>query len=132
MKQAVTIKITAIITLLFLIITASGIIAQRVLYNDSRRMVQPIEKLKENIASENWNEAGNSLDLVNTEWAKVKGKWSALVDHQEIDNIDVTISRLQKLVEARDKASSLSEAAALGKFVSHIPEKELPNLDNIF
>jgi hypothetical protein len=54
------------------------------------------------------------------------------VDHQEIDNIDITLSRLQRFVETCDKASSLSEASALAKYVSHIPEKELPNMRNIF
>lgn len=132
MNKAVTIKITAIILLLTLIIIFSGITAQRVLYNDSKKMAQQIEKLEENIVSEDWKNAGNSLDRVNMIWSKVKGKWSALVDHQEVDNIDVTLSRLQKFVESCDKSSSLSEAAALGKFVRHIPEKELPNLSNIF
>lgn len=132
MKQAVTIKITAIILLLVLAIISSGVIAQRVLYNDSQRIARPVEELEENIKSEDWSQAGNSLNQVNMEWSKVKGKWSALVDHQEIDNIDVTLSRLQMFVKTRDKASSLSEAAALGKFVGHIPEKELPNLKNIF
>jgi cell division protein FtsL len=132
MKQAVTIKMTAIILLLVLAIISSGVIAQKVLYNDSQRIAQPVEELEEYIKSEDWTKAGNSLSRVNTEWSKVKGKWSALVDHEEIDNIDVTLSRLQMFVMACDKASSLSEAAALGKFVGHIPEKELPNLKNIF
>lgn len=132
MKQAVTIKITAIILLLILAIISSGVIAQQVLYNDSQRIVRPVEELEENIKSEDWTQADNSLNQVNMEWSKVKGKWSALVDHQEIDNIDVTLSRLQMFVKTCDKASSLSEAAALGKFVGHIPEKELPNLKNIF
>lgn len=132
MKQAVTIKISAAIIFLILIIILAGITAQRVLYNDSRSMAQPIGDLEESIASEDWKKAGNSLEKVNMEWEKVKGKWSALVDHQEIDNIDVTLSRLQRFVETCDKASSLSEASALGKYVSHIPEKELPNFRNIF
>lgn len=132
MKQAVTIKMTAIILLLVLAIISSGVIAQKVLYNDSQRIAQPVEELEEYIKSEDWTNAGNSLSRVNTEWSKVKGKWSALVDHEEIDNIDVTLSRLQMFVMACDKASALSEASALGKFVGHIPEKELPNLKNIF
>jgi hypothetical protein len=132
MKQGVTIKITAVIILLILLIISSGITAQRVLYNDSQKMTQPIKELEENIVSEDWKKAGNSLDRVIMEWEKIKGKWSALVDHQEIDNIDITLSRLQRFVETCDKASSLSEASALAKYVSHIPEKELPNMRNIF
>jgi hypothetical protein len=89
-----------------------------------QKMAQPIEKLEENIVSEDWKNAGNSLDRVNMEWSKVKGKWSALVDHQEIDNIDVTLSRLQKFVESCDKASSLSEASALGKLCQAIFRKK--------
>jgi hypothetical protein len=132
MRRSVTIKITATILLLVLAIISSGVIAQRALYNDSKRISRSVEKLEENIESEDWARAGDSLNQVNMEWSKIKGKWSALVDHQEIDNIDVTLSRLQMFVKTSDKASSLSEAAALGKYVGHIPERELPNLKNIF
>jgi hypothetical protein len=123
--------IVFIIVIAAAIITAS-IITQQKLFSDSSRIVESIEKAEEGIKSNDWGQAKNQIDQIIKQWEDAKGTWSSLVDHQEIDNIDVTISRLQTLVKSKDDTSALQEAAALKKFVGHIPNKEKLTLENIF
>lgn len=68
---------------------------------------------------------------MSSDWSKMKGIWSSLIDHQEIDNIDITLSRLQMMIEIEDTSALIPEAAALRKIISHIPEKEKLTLDNL-
>ena len=61
-----------------------------------------------------------------------KKTWSTLIDHEEIDNIDMTFARLKAFLEAEDTSSALSEATMLIKSITHIPEREKLSLDNLF
>jgi len=132
MKQAAAIKtIAAIIAITAAIITVS-VFAQKLLFHDSDQLVRSVEKTEEGIKKNDWEQAENQIDQIMRQWEDTKKTWSALVDHQEIDNIDVTVSRLQTLVRSKDDASALQEAAALKKFVGHIPNKEKLTLYNIF
>lgn len=132
MKQAVTIKTIAALVTITAAIVAVSVFSQQILYRDSGKIVQSIEKVEESIIKKDWNQAKNQIGQNMKIWEAVKGTWSALVDHQEIDNIDVTLMRLQTLINSKDTASALSEAAALKKFVNHIPDKEKLILDNVF
>lgn len=95
-------------------------------------MKQSLDSVESSIGSSNWNQADTQLTRMINYWSGVKGYWSALIDHQEIDNIDETLARLQMLIKGKDNASALAEASALKKFIVHIPEREKPSLDNIF
>lgn len=132
MKNGHTIKVGGSILILTILIIGMSIFAQRLLSRDSLRLEQSINEIEKNTETENWNQAENGVKKVNDIWSSVKGTWSALIDHQEIDNIDVTLSRLQMLVQAKEAPSALSEAAALKKYIGHIPAKEKLDMENLF
>lgn len=132
MKHAVTIKTIASIAGVTAIIIAVSILANQILYRDSDNLVQSIEKAEESVRKDDWEQAAAQIEKITETWKGVKSIWSALVDHQEIDNIDVTVSRLQALIKSRDASSLLSESAAMKKYVNHIPNKEKLSLDNVF
>lgn len=132
MKHKHTTKVIGTIIVLTLLIIGISIYAQKHLKNDSLLLKKEIEKIEESCKTEKWEQAAANLENTGSTWSNIKGRWSSLVDHQEIDNIDITLSRLKMLVYAKDTASALSEAAALKKYVAHIPAKEKLSIDNIF
>jgi len=132
MKLRHTLKIISSIVLLTALIIFVSVYTQRILDRDSQIMEQCIEEIEKNIKKEEWVQAETSLKNINNIWSDVKKTWSALIDHQEIDNIDVTLSRLQMLITAEEMPSALSEAAALKKYISHIPAKEKLGFENLF
>lgn len=132
MKHWHTVKIVTSIIILTAIIIGFTSFTQRLLDKDSLRMVQAIEEVENNSKTGKWDHAEASLEKVNDIWSAVKGTWSVLTDHQEIDNVEVTLSRLQILVQNKDVSSALSEAAALKKYIDHIPFKEKLNFENLF
>lgn len=125
-------KVFVLISLLTILIVGTGIFTQSFLKSTSDGLVDQIAKVESNTMSGDWTAAKNNLLPIQDKWSAVKGKWAVLVDHQEIDNIDVTLSRMQKYVQSRDMSSALAEASALLKFVRHIPNKETISLENVF
>lgn len=132
MKRTVTIKTITSIIIIVAAIIAVSVFSQHILYRDSGKLVQSINKVEESMKKEDWNQSEKQVIQIIRIWEDVKGTWSVLLDHQEIDNIDVTLTRLQTLIKSRDNSSAPAEAAALKKYVNHIPAKEKLSLDNVF
>ena len=69
---------------------------------------------------------------VQEKWDKTKNKWAALIDHQEIDNIEETMHRVEMLIgDPEEKVELLSELNKLGFYLEHIPEREAFSLENV-
>ncbi len=132
MKQHPVALIIVLIVILITFILGISIFSQQLLHRDSENLKAALEIAVKYAAAENWNGAESSLGEVEKTWTKVKGTWSALIDHVEIDNIDVTLAQLQSLIKAKELPGSLSEAAALKTYIGHIPEKEKLKLENLF
>lgn len=123
--------ITSIIVLLAVIIGAS-IFSSRILASSSEKLQQQISEIERNTSEGNWEKAEESITSVEKDWEKLEKTWAKLIDHMEIDQIDNTLSRLTKYIETQDKPLALAEAAALKKYIEHIPEKESLQLKNLF
>ena len=132
MRHRHTIKIAGSVFMLTTLIIGMSMFTQQILSRDSLRLEQLIDEIEKNARIEEWDAAETNLKKVNDVWSSVKGLWSALIDHQEIDNIDITLSRLQMLVQSKEIPSLLSEAAALRKYIGHIPAKEKLGFENLF
>lgn len=127
-----TAKILVLISILLVLIVAAGIFSQRLLKKDSENMTAAIDVTVKCTQSDNWNGAQASINEVQRIWSKVKGSWSALIDHQEIDNIDVTLRELDASVKSKELPESLLQSAALKTYIGHIPEREMLKLENLF
>ncbi len=127
-----TFKVLTYIALLAALIIGSSVFAQKLLKRDSDELGKFITEIEKSSESKNWEQAASGISKVSEMWSGVKGTWSALIDHQEIDNIDVTLSRLLSLIQTEEVPSVLSEAAALKKYIEHIPQKEKLDFSNLF
>lgn len=127
-----TFKVLLSISILVAIILGSSFISQRILFKTSSELEKDLSKVENSIVSNNWNNAELSLDKVRGKWTGVKKIWAVLIDHQEIDNIDITLTKVEKYILCKDTSSALAEASALMKFIRHIPRKEALNIENVF
>jgi hypothetical protein len=131
-KKAMSVKIIMWLIILTALIISSGIYSHKLLSDDSVKLVKAIDEIIQSSDSGNWERSADEMRRMDSDWRKIKHTWSSLIDHQEIDNIDITLSRLQILIEIRDTSSLMPEAAALRRIISHIPEKESLSIDNLF
>jgi len=113
-------------------IICTSILAQSTLGKTSDELDKYILQVENSTTSNDWKTAELNVAQIKDKWSRIKGLWAILIDHQEIDNIDVTLSRMEKYIQTKDISSSMAEASALRKFIGHIPVKERLSFENVF
>lgn len=127
-----TLKFALSILILAVMIFGISFISQRILYATSFEMEKDISRVEDSTVSNDWDNAQESLKKVREKWSGTKKTWAMLIDHMEIDNIDITLTRVEQYILCKDTPSALAEASALMKYVRHIPRKEALSLENVF
>lgn len=127
-----SVKILSALALLIAFIMTVSLASYGILERTSTDLQKSISEVEANTTAENWEDAEQGVKQVKSQWAGVSKTWSVLIDHQEIDNIEFTLFRMEKLISVRDKPSALAESSALMNYVRHIPRKESLNLENLF
>ena len=126
-------KKTLIISLVGFVITIiSAIFIQSYLEKSSKELVNEIYDLIEIVDEDKINESIQIREKVQEKWDNTKNKWAALIDHEEIDNIEETMHRVEMLIgDPEEKVELLSELNRLSFYLKHIPEREAFSLENI-
>lgn len=91
----------------------------------------PLETIEQSISAQKWAVAQKELNAAQQRWDKDKTWWTVILDHQEIDTIDISIKRLDKYIEAQNVPLSLGEVSVLKLLVDHIADTANFNLRNI-
>jgi flagellar motor component MotA len=125
-------KVIAFIMISLALIIGVGFFTTASINSSAEELSQHIDSLEKNIAQEKWEESSQDIGELSQAWAKTKENWLLFLDHQEIDSIDLTYTRLSKYVETKDLPSALAEVAALKLLVQHIPNISALNIRNIF
>jgi len=121
-----------IIISLTILIVAGGSITLYLLNSESQRLDDSLSSLGEAIENGNWDNASKNLKEFNSKWDRTSSLWSMLVDHYEIDNIELLLSQLASYVKNKNKNDALSSVSSLKTLIKHIPEKESLSLKNVF
>ncbi|KUO74930.1 MAG: hypothetical protein APF77_17855 [Clostridia bacterium BRH_c25] len=121
-----------VIAVLTILLIAGGCLTLYVLDSESQRLSNSLSELEEDIEKQNWDAASKKLEEFHNKWDKVSKLWSMLIDHYEIDNIELVLSRLASYVKTQDKNEALSQMSSLKTLIKHIPAKEAFNFKNVF
>lgn len=95
-------------------------------------LVKKFAYIEELIQERNWESVNQEIEKVKLDWHETKNYWSVLLNHQEIDNIDLSLKRVEKYIVEKESALSLGEVSALQLLFDHIAETETITLQNIF
>lgn len=120
-----------IIITLTLLLIAGGCITLYALNSEAQRLNDSLTALEKDIEMQNWEDALEKIVEFHGKWDKVSSLWSMLIDHYEIDNIELILSQLISYVKSQDKNEALSQMSSLKTLIKHIPAKESFNLQNI-
>lgn len=87
--------------------------------------------VEQSISTQVWDTAQKELKTTQQHWDKSKTWWTILLDHQEIDNIDLSLKRLDKYIVTQNVPLSLGEVATLELLIHNISDSEKLNLSNV-
>ncbi|MBE5812907.1 MAG: DUF4363 family protein [Clostridiales bacterium] len=126
-------KKTLIISLVGLIVVVIlSIFIQKYLEKSSEILVEKIDELMEAVEDDKINESVGIREKIQEKWDDTQNKWAALIDHEEIDNIEETMHRIEMLIgDPEEKVELLSELNRLSFYLKHIPEREAFSIENI-
>ncbi len=121
-----------ILTVILIFIIGLDVCSYYYLKNMANAISQSIEDLPDRIDGGDWDAASDGLAKTSRQWSSVKGIWAVLINHQEIDNIEMSLTRLKSFVKYKDINESMAEYNTFKALVEHIPESEKFSLVNIF
>lgn len=120
-----------IISIVTAIILICGVMTLYMLNTESERLYESLITVEENIDSQIWEKAEEELDKFHKRWDKISIYWSMLIDHYEIDYIELELSQLSSFIKSEEKVEALARLSALKTLIKHIPDKEAFTLKNI-
>ncbi len=113
------------------LIVGFGFYSFNYLKETTNTLVVKTVSLEKNARARNWEQTEKSFGSLDTSWNKVNAKWAMLIDHQELDKINISISRIREYINTRHLPGLMAELAELKLLLAHIPERESLNLDNM-
>jgi hypothetical protein len=121
-----------LLALFFLILIIAGSLMTIYYINHQSDALQnQLVELERQVDRENWDIANSRYNDFKENWDKVDHIWSILIDHYEIDNINMNLGELEAFIKTMNKEDALAKISSLQWLVKHIPEKEFPTLKNI-
>lgn len=127
-----TIKTLALPAILLILVIGTSMFTLSILSKNALDLEQQINEIESYTVNKDWSSAEESLSIIEENWNKVEKTWAVLLDHMEIDNIDISLIKMAEYIKTKDSALALAEISALKQYVKHIPEKESFNLKNLF
>jgi hypothetical protein len=119
------------IVIIVVLLLGGSLTTYRYLQTTTQTLGAQLAVVEQSISTQKWEVAQKELRTAQQRWDKNKTWWAVLLDHQEIDNIDISMNRLEKYIETHDVSLSLGEVSALKLRVDHISDTEKLNLRNI-
>ncbi len=120
------------IVIIVVLLLGGSLASYRYIETTTQAMGAQLETVEQSISTQKWEGTQKKMNTAQQRWDKTKTWWSVLLDHQEIDNIDISMKRLEKYIEKQDVSLSLGEVSTLKLIVNHIYDTEKFTLGNIF
>ncbi len=93
--------------------------------------INSLNSISDSIDEENWEDANNEFLKIHSKWNHIRYTWSILLDHHEIDNIDIAMVKLIKNIQLKNIYLSYDQIQSLKQFFKIVNENEKLTLTNV-
>ncbi|MCK8826331.1 DUF4363 family protein [Natroniella acetigena] len=122
-----------IYTTILLIITLSLVSYVYIITNNrAEQLILKLDTLEDDLTNNNWDTIENNTDSLNQTWEKASFTWSIFMDHNEIDKLALSISKITSLIKLEKKEKALTELKLAKELARQIPTNEKIRIENIF
>lgn len=118
--------------LLIFLLTGTGI-AYWIVVDSAEDLIDRLNDLESKVKAEDWEPAKDKAAKVKDKWEKeVEEIWTPLLDHNQVNELENSFTRLIKLVKLESRTDALAELAVSKRLVQNVPNTERISLKNIF
>ncbi|MGB9780369.1 MAG: DUF4363 family protein [Caldanaerobacter sp.] len=121
-----------LVIFLLMFIIFLDIMSIKYLESTSQKIERILAMAEESIKKGDWEKAKLLVEKSESEWKKIDKKWALLVEHREIDEIEINMEKLKSFVESKNKDHSMAQLKTVKMLLKYVPENEKPTLENIF
>ncbi|TEB04819.1 hypothetical protein Psch_03581 [Pelotomaculum schinkii] len=125
-------RLLTTLLIIFVAVVALGFWTNHQLTVSANELLLDVDKIRGEINAENWDSASEHTEALERNWDRRGKWWPALLDHEEIDNIDFAIAKNKEYIAERNTPLALGQLSEIRQMIKHIPEKGTINLTNIF
>lgn len=117
---------------IFIMLIGGSYTSYRYIETRTQTMGALLESVEDSIIVQKWEGAQADLNIAQQNWKADNTWWSIILNHQQIDNININMKRLEKFILLQDVSQSIGEVTTLELLFENIFETEVLNLENIF
>lgn len=125
-----------IITAIIIIIVGGDIMMQTHLNKTADELINNLQDLKQKtiLAKETGNRENikKQINEIDEKWEEINKTWAKIVVHQELDNIQQSLTKAKSNIEEGGLEDALQEIETSLFFVEHVKQREKISLKNIF
>lgn len=125
-------RTSMIISLVLLALTiGSGMWEEKQTEALSQRYTSAAEELRVMAEKADWARAGQTISAYKADWQATKPWLQILINHEDIDDVTLALTRLQAAVAAQDQGQCYEICAELRENAGHIHHRDAFTLGNV-
>ena len=101
------------------------------LTDSAEQICRELEGLEEALADEDWERAEAVCGQAEARWEQARPRWAVLIDHGEMEDVEIGFTDLSGAVRRRARDEALKELTELKFFLRRAAEAERPGWENI-
>ncbi len=94
-------------------------------------ITQQLQDMDNSIREGKWIEVHQSMSVAEEEWERIRGRWAMIIDHRDMENINLGFSRLKEYIDEPDPTQALAEISMLKLLFEYTSENQAFSLKNI-
>jgi len=83
-----------------------------------------LEDIQISIIDKEWDRLSEETNRLNDKWDQMSKWMSCVIEHDEIDNIMISVASIKEYARYREIPELMAELSALYELINHIPIKE--------
>ncbi|SHJ78827.1 DUF4363 family protein [Tepidibacter formicigenes] len=120
------------VVILVILIIGAWFFTYKHIEDYSSDFIYSLDKISKNIKNSNWEDSYDEFLRMKKKWKRIKNTWDLLIDHQEVESINLIIEKINTYMELKNLDLTLNEITILKEVFRIIIEKESFKLTNIF
>jgi glutaredoxin-related protein len=90
-----------------------------------------MDKIREYTLKDEWEKASDEFKNIEQNWGNGKNFWMLTINHNEVDEISLSMAKLKEFITSREKTHVFSELAFLKQLVTNIVDNRRYTLSNM-
>jgi phosphoenolpyruvate carboxylase len=98
----------------------------------SSRLCETVNNITASLHNEDFISASKNTKKLENEIKKLEVFFASTGNHQEIDNIEMSLAELKRYIEGEQKYDALAKSQVLDFLFHHLPKNSRLRIENIF